>query len=140
MIDTSEVILNFLLDQPVLVSLINTRIYAERDTPVAGYHPNLGGCICFKRRGGTFDEEAAVIGSSYQFKVYGADGAEFQTETPEAAADTIYRTLFDCLNFASSYLIRGAQMEALGQTLREPDTKWVYVLAFFRVQVINEEA
>lgn len=137
MVDTSEIILNFLLDQPALVAEINTQIYAECDTPPADYSPSDGGCICFKRRGGTIDEEAAVLSPSYQFKVYGADGADFQTESPEASANRIYGVLFDVFNFAGSGLIRGAQLEAQGQLLYEPDTKWAYVLAFFRAQVIN---
>jgi hypothetical protein len=136
-VDSSAVILQFLLNQPALVAEINTRIHAERDTPPVEYHPSQGGCICFKRRGGGIDEEAAVLSPSYQFKIYGADGADFQTESPEASANRIYGILFDVFNFAGNGLIRGVQLEALGQSLREPDSQWVFVLAFFRVQVIN---
>lgn len=134
MVSTSEVILQFLLNQPALVAEINTRIFADRDTPPPEYQPSEGGCICFRRRGGTMDEEAAVLAPSYQFKVY---GAELQTESPEASAERIDRVLFDVFNFAGSHLIRGAVQETMGQPLREPDTQWAYMLTFYRVQVIN---
>lgn len=137
MTNDSAIILNYLLDQSDLTTLTGTRIWAEADTPPATYRPSEGPAICFKRRGGVMDEEAVILSPSYQFKIYGADGATGQSTSPEASADTVYRKLFDVLNFAGTALIRGVQLEAMGQTLREPDTKWTYMLVYFRAQVVN---
>jgi hypothetical protein len=138
MIDTSAALRAFLLDQPELVALTDVRIWAERDTPPPGYTPSDGAAICFKPRGGPPpDEEAAVLSPSYQFKLYGQVGG---LTSPEASAGELYGVLFDVLNYASAYILKSAVLEAQRQTLREPDTGWVYALCFYKMQFLNEEA
>lgn len=138
MIDDSATILTYLLSRAELTALVGSRIWAESNTPPADqYKPSDGPGICFKRRGGGFDYEAVNLFPSYQFKIYGADGAAGQTTSPEASANQVYRTLFDIFNYHSEYLIKSAELEAQGQTLFEPDTRWLYVLCFYKVQVLN---
>jgi hypothetical protein len=127
-VDASKAILDYLLAQPGLTNVVEGRIYAEVDTPPPGYTPADGQAICFKTRGGIQDYEGAILMPSVQFKCYGA--SEFE-------ANEAYRALCDALNDKASYAIKYARLEALGVTLREPDTDWIYVLAFFSILVTN---
>ena len=129
MIDTSEVIRDFLAIQPQVTGLTAQRIWGERDTPPEGYSlGNDGPAICFKRRGGGVDYESVVLRPSVQFKVYGRT---------ELEANQVYRALFDVLGRANTGLILAAELETQGQTLYEPETDWPYVLVFFKFQIIN---
>lgn len=137
MTNDSRTVRDFLLSQPSLIALTGQRVWAEADTPPAGYKPSDGPAICFKRRGGGTDYEAVNLFPSFQFKIYGADGATGQTTSPEASADTVYRTLFDVFNQTFGYQIKSAEIESLGNTLIEPNTKWVYILCYYKLQVLN---
>ncbi len=129
MVDAPKAILDYLLAQANLTNVVERRIYAEVDSPPAGYTPTDGPAICLKTRGGTQDYESAVLLPSVQFKCYGES---------EAVANEGYQALCDALNDKSSYAIKRAQFETLGQTLREPETGWIYVLVFFRIMVTNQ--
>lgn len=128
MVDAPKAILDFLLDQEGLTNVVEGRIYAEAYDPAPGYTPADGQAICFKTRGGRQDYTGSVLLPSVQFKCYG----ETEVEANEA-----FRALYDALNDKASYEIKYAMLETLGQTLREPDTEWIYVLAFFSIMVTN---
>ncbi len=128
MVDAPKAILDYLLAQPGLTNVVEGRIYAEADSPPPGYTPADGQAICFKTRGGFQDYEAAILMPSVQFKSYGAS---------EIKANEAYRALYDTLNDKASYAIKYAMLETLGVTLREPETDWIYVLAFFSILVTN---
>jgi len=131
MTDAPKAIRDFLLAQPGLMAVVETRIYAERDTPPPGYTPaGTGPAICFRVRGGGQDYEGVHLLPSVQFKCYGAT---------EVEANEAYRVLYDALNDRQAYIIKHAQVETLGQTLREPETGWAFVLVFFGLLITNEQ-
>lgn len=123
MIDVSAQVRAYLVSVPQLAALVGSRIYAERDVPPSGYRPSQGGAIVFKVRGGLPDYSESQLNPSLQFKCYGID---------EAAAGAVYRALYESLRRKANGYFKSAQVEVLGQTLREPQTEWVYVLAFWR--------
>lgn len=129
MVDAPKAVLDFLLAQASLTNVVERRIYAEVDSPPAGYKPADGPAICLKMRGGGQDYESAVLLPSMQFKIYGES---------EAVVNAAYRALCDALNDKASYTIKYAMLETLGQTLREPGIGWIYVLVFFSVMVANQ--
>lgn len=124
MIDAGAAIRTSLLTQTTLTSVISTRLWAERVTPLEGYVPAQGGAIAFRIRGGGTMYHNGLISPSVQFKCYGID---------EKTANTVYRALFDTLHDKAFSSIRAAQCEVLGQTAQEPDTQWPYVLTFFTI-------
>jgi hypothetical protein len=126
--NASKAIRDYLLTKAALVALAGTRIYAEANTPPAGYKLSDGGAICFKARGGRPEYVDVLLAPSYQFKCYG---------TTELTANQLYQALYDALQNAQTYIIRGARCEVLGQTLAEPETGWPFVLTFFKVMVTN---
>jgi hypothetical protein len=111
--------------QSSLTALTSTRIYAERNYPIPGYTPADGACVVFRSRGGRASYSSAILTNSYMFKCYDVD---------EADANALYRTLYDVLHDGKgSGLVRGG-LEIAGQTLSDPMTGWVYVMAFFEVK------
>ena len=132
MVDAPQVLLTHLNTLTRVTTLTSTRIWAETDTPPPGYTPADGAAICFRRRGGDADvtQEGGVLRDSYQFKIYGP--------TP-LAANAAYRALFDGLHLGGGVGLISAALEAAGQTLREPETDWPFVLTFFECFFINEE-
>lgn len=128
MIDGPKMLRDYLLTVGGLTALVSTRIYAERNNPPPGYDPGRGGAVCFKERGGTEDYNGLLLWPSIQFKCYGAS---------ELVAGRVYRALYDALNLESSGNVLHAEIEALGETLRESDTGWVYNLSYFRVMILN---
>lgn len=126
MVDAHTVVRAFLLADGDLVALVDDRVYAGRDVPPVGYTPDDGPCVVFKVRGGAPDYPDALLNPSLQFKCYGSDEVEaYQT----------YRAVYDALQNGHNASILHAESEVLGQLLREPDTEWVYALAFFVVQI-----
>jgi hypothetical protein len=128
MINDSQKVRSYLLTKTALTALVSSRIYAERNNPPPGYTPGIGGAITFKRRGGAPDYSGALVVPSYQFKCYAAT---------EADANQVYRALYDALQEGKSADIKFAVLETVGETLREPDSQWIYVLCFFTILVAN---
>lgn len=129
-----EEIVNFLkLDSGVIALTTTARIYGGRSEPPAGYKPNDGSCIVFKRRGRrTIDESNVVLSNSYQFKCYGGGANE---AAQRFAADALGRAVYDALVHQSNSIIFSAQPDGGADIIEEPDTKWPYELAFYRVQL-----
>jgi len=118
---------SFLLLNVALLALTSTRIYAERTEPVEGYQPGKdGSCVCFTL-GGTVDSSNAMQRARVQFKCYGKD---------EVEANQVYRALYNALHRQSGQYVRWAFCQTLGQTLREPDTKWPFVLTYFEIFIL----
>lgn len=129
MINPPQLLREFLTAQSAITTAFGTRIWAEVDAPQPGYKPSAGKALVFKIRDGYIPTEtAAYLAFSFQFKCYGPN---------ELAAYQGYMTLFDALNFAANQHIKSAEAEVLGQSLREPDSNWPYVLAFFSVRFAN---
>ncbi len=129
MVDASLTLLTHLEAQSALTALTSTRIWAETNEPPPGYEPTDGAAICFKTRGGPgFDEEDAVLTSSFQFKIYGST---------RALSMACYRALVDALHSNRGSGILMGNLEAPGETLQEPDTLWYFTLCFFTVIIIN---
>jgi hypothetical protein len=128
--DVEQAVVEFLLAQANLVTVVDDRIWGGRDVPPPGYKPADGQGICCKTRGGGVDYSDALFFPSVQFKCYGVD---------EVAAALGYRALFDVLHSGSGATLRWARCEVLGQPLREPDAGWPFVLTFFRVSIRSEE-
>jgi hypothetical protein len=124
--DAAKYLRDFLMDNETLTLLVGARIYAERTEPVEGYKPEDGGCICFQLSG-EMDYSGGFQRRRVQFKCYGVD---------EVKANEVYRALHDALERQSGQYVRWAISQTLGQTLREPDTKWVFVLTYFTVWIV----
>lgn len=129
MIDASAVLREYLETQSPLVALTGTRIYPEANEPPEGTLPTDGACLCYKVRGGQPIKPRQLWPVSVQFKCYGAT---------EVEANELYRALVDVLDCAHAGQMRGAEIETVGVTLREPETLWPFVLTFFTVAVANE--
>ena len=128
-VDENTVLLNWLESKAALTAVTDGRIWADCDTPPAGYKPADGVGICFKVRGGSDDDADAVHSPSFQFKIYGAD---------EAVARSAYRTLHGVLQNAKNHNILASRREGLGATLKEP-TGWVYVLVFYSLMIRDND-
>lgn len=126
MIDVNAVIRSYLITSTDLLALVGSRVYAGRDVPPPGYTPGDGDCVTFRVRGGSPDYDDALLNPSVQIKCY---------STSELGAWTLYRTLYDHLHNGRGASILHAESETLGQLLEEPDTEWVFVLAFFLIQI-----
>lgn len=126
MIDAPLLILSHVLADATLASMAGDRVFAERNVPPPGYRPADGPCITFKIRGGGPDYEDALLTPSVQFKCY---------DTSEVRAQALYRALHDALHNSTGPSVLHAEEEGIGQTLEEPDTEWVFVLAFFTVML-----
>lgn len=134
MIDDLYLMRQFLVTNYAIGVKVGTRVYAGRNSPAEGWNPAAGSCIAFKRRGGGQDELGTMVSTSFQFKCYGGGGT-----IPEqvVAANALYRTLRDVLNYTQSYEMLGAQEEGRGSTFGTPletEGDFPYVLCFFRVQ------
>ncbi len=120
--DALKPVRDMLLIYPSLVDLVGQRIYCHRDNPPEGYAVADGPCICLKTRGGEVDETDELLVPSVQIKCIGRS---------EMEANTVYLALFGALHHRKSTLVRWAACEVLGQTLIDPETKWVFVLTYF---------
>lgn len=126
--NVSKTLRDYLLTKAGLTALTGTRIYAEANTPAAGYKPSDGGAVCFKVRGGRPEYVDVLLGPSVQFKCYGSS---------ELVANQLYQALYDALHNAQTNAVRMARCEMLGQTLAEPESGWPFVLTFFKVMIAN---
>lgn len=126
MIDVEDAVRDYLLTVSAITSLTGQRIYAARDVPPPGYEPSEGRALVFKTRGGLINttHRSAHISPSLQFKCYGLT---------EADAMDLYMALVDALHDSRPGAIMYAGVETLGQPLEEPDTRWRYVLVFFKL-------
>lgn len=124
MIDVSATIYTSLLAQTALTSIIGTRIWPDRATPLEGYAPTSGPSIAFRIRGGDVLYRGSMASASVQFKCYGVD---------EKTAHEAYRALYDVLHDKQPGAIRGAFIEQLGQLAEDQGTGWFFVLAFFTI-------
>jgi len=129
MIDMPAAVLTFLQAQPGIVALAGARVYAEADYPPTGYKPTDGPALCFKARGGLPGYPDSLLFPSLQFKCYGSS---------EIEANTLYRALFDAMHHARGGTVRWAVCEMLGQTLREPELGWPFVLTAFQMSIASE--
>jgi len=129
LLDHDAALTTFLLAQPGLTAVSGRRIYASIALP-KGYVPEHGPALLFSPRGGGQDYTSLVLSVSYQCRSYGLTAAE---------ARRLDRALYDALNEAQSCPIKLARMEAIGQLLQEPDTRWPFVLSFYQVYFSNQE-
>lgn len=124
--DAPQHLRDFLLANATLAALVGTRVYAERTEPVEGYKLGDGPCVCFLV-GGAMDYSGALQRARVQFKCYGAD---------EIVTNAAHRALHNALERQSGQYIRWAISQTLGQTLRELDTKWTFVLSYFQIWIL----
>lgn len=130
MIDASLILHTYLSTQTPLTNLVGDRLWPERIVPLPDYKPQQGQAVCFRSRGGPIDYGSQLLRISFQFKCYGLD---------EHRAMAGYRRLFDVLHDASYREMAHARLEIAGQTLREPDAGWPFVLAFFSCVFRNSQ-
>jgi len=129
MIDSDACLLSFLMNQPTLIAKTSTRLWSRRSEPVPGYKPSDGSAIVFRSRGGAPDYSRALLGQSWQFKVYGLT---------EDIANETYRTLVDVLDEAQSGNLKWAALEISGQILTEQKPSWIYVLCYFETKMVYD--
>lgn len=126
--DVNERILSFLQ-----AALPSYSIWAGVTFPPSGYDPaSSGRGIAFKVRGGNTDavEESDLLRPSVQFKAYGSS---------ERDAWQAYMALTEVLlSPADGYVIDAREDPGIGNQLKEPDTGWDHVLAFYIVTVRNK--
>ena len=130
MLDAMTVLRDYLLTQAALTALVGTRIIRESAVPAQGWKPSDGACVCLSSRGGAFDGSDAMQVMPVQITAWGRDVQE---------AQQIYRLVVDVLDDAHNGDLRHAYLEALGQTVRQADTGWPYVMSGFRIKVRREE-
>lgn len=129
MIDAPKAILDYLLAQPGVTALTDTRIWAESSTPPPGYKPSEGAGLCMRARGGLPDASDGFLRVSWQCKCYGATAVE---------ANALYRVVYSALHNAQAGTLRWGRCEVLGQPLLEPETNWPFILTVFELWVANE--
>lgn len=125
--DTDAALTQFLLSQPSLTTVAGRRIHASMSWP-KGYAPEQGPLLLFNVRGGGQDYTSLVLQPSYQFRSFGLT---------EAEARRLDRALYDALNDAQCFPIKMARLESIGQLFEEPDTRWPFVLSFYRIAFSN---
>ncbi len=129
MVNPPQRLRELLLANSTITTAFGSRVWAAVDTPQPGYKPSDGKALVFKARDGYVPtENTGYLAFSFQFKVYAAN---------ELAAWQGYMTLFDALDGKANQYIKSVEAEVLGQSLREPDSNWPYVLAFFSVRFAN---
>lgn len=114
-------------------ALPEATIWAGVNYPPATYEPADGAGVAFRVRGGLDPEEeetpAAVLRPSIQFKVYAA---------AETDAWSAYMDLSEALTLpADSHVLAAVLDGGLGDQLKEPETGWDYVLAYYIVHIRN---
>jgi hypothetical protein len=124
--DALKPVRDMLLAHQPLVDLVGQRVYCHRDNPPEGYAVTTGPCVCLKTRGGDIDATDELLVLSVQIKCIGRS---------EVEANAVYRALFQALHGRQAAIVRWAMCEVLGQTLIEPETKWVVVLTYFEVHI-----
>ena len=124
MADLNLSIRQFLAADSAINTAFGSRIYAGRIVPNEGYKPSDGACICFNPRGGPLPYEKGVPRTpSIQFKVYAQTGQE---------ANTAHEIVYGAIHHApAGAAVVWCELEAEPSILREPDTQWPYVLAFY---------
>ncbi len=132
-VDETKVVREFLEAQPSVVALTGTRLWPDLMMPPSGYKPSDGVGMCFKVRGGVDLDPSVIMDPSIQFKIYGhVNGKADETTCREAA-----RVLHDNFNERANKYILTVRRETMPVVLQEPDTKWTYVLVFYKVMVRN---
>jgi len=132
LIDLPAAIRTHLLAEAAVVALTGTRIYAEEDTPPAGYKPGTDGtALCFRVRGGGPDFPDARLMPSVLFRCYAANKPD---------AQELYRALYAALHGHCGATVRYGQIDMLGETLTDPDTGFPFVLCAFRLAVVAESS
>lgn len=117
-------VLSHLQSDVNITALCGPRLYAGCDEPPVDYTPSLGSAICFKlRNDGYLYEDFNSVGS-IQFKCYGPTAL---------SASQCYETLKLSLHHQRSGAVQYGELESGGVNLREPETRWNFVLAFFSV-------
>jgi len=135
MVDTNEVIGEYLIAMPALTALVDKRIYAANPLPQNATLP----CISFFTRGGTsIPSVPTIVVPSVQFSCWADDPIE---------ARSIYRALYDELNGlydanvtidGTVYWIMRAIEEVQGQDLQDTDIPGYWrVLTFYAITIRN---
>lgn len=127
MIDADAEVRRYLAGIPALAAWFGKRIYAAVNLPM-GYKIEDGPALLFAMRGGTQDYSSRVIRPSYQFRLY----AGTEADARKSAA-----LLYDNLNDKSSGAIKMARLEVLPTLLRDQETDWPFMLAFYQLQIAN---
>lgn len=109
---------------------VGKRVWGERDNPPSSYKPDHGSAICFRTRGGIDDDTDHIQHVSVQVKVYGKTEAQAQASARELHLALQHPLAASMPRVAG---IKWARREAPGQTLREPETGWVFVLVFYKI-------
>jgi hypothetical protein len=129
MIDAPDLLRDFLLGNAALTAIIGNRLWAEVNTPpeAAQYKPSQGAAIVFKSAGGGMEAADTVVRVRWQFKVYGPDIYSIRAA---------YLALVDCLHDTRGHGgILSSLLEVPGTMLAEPDTDWLFMLAFFETRM-----
>lgn len=105
-------------------------VYPGGEFPPPGITPADGPVVTFKTRGGLPSYEGEHLQPSFQFKIYGQS---------EADAWANYSAVHDVLDLGRdpAGVVVWAETEVLGQPLREPDTEWPFVLAYYQAMIRN---
>jgi len=127
--DASAVLRTYLLTKTALTLLVGTRINRETGVPAQGWTPSAGPCVSIIGRGGAFDASDAMLAWPVQVTCWGRDPQE---------AGNVYRAVVGALDNASGGQLRHAYLTSLGQTIRQAETGWPYVLCGFRVLISKE--
>ena len=135
MVDTNQVVRDYLIDQAGITALVDERVYAANPLPQNATLP----CISFFTRGGTsIPSVPTILMPSIQFSCWADDPIE---------ARKIYRALYDELNGlydanvtidGTVYWIMRAIEEVQGQDLQDTDIPGYWrTLTFYAITIRN---
>lgn len=127
-VDVNAKVRSHLAANGTLVADVSTRIYPGRENPPQGYNPSDGGCVCFAVRGGDMQYEDAHVRPSVQFTVWNSS---------PLTAWSSYRKLFDALHEQHTEHVLYGYQDQMGQSLRDPETDWPFVLTAFQLVIRN---
>ena len=135
MVDTNQVVREYLIDQAGITALVSDRVYAANPLPENVDLP----CISFFTRGGTsIPSVPQIVVPSVQFSCWANDPIE---------ARQVYRALYDELNGlydanvtidGTVYWIMRAIEEVQGQDLQDMDIPGLWrTLTFYAITIRN---
>jgi hypothetical protein len=127
MTDADAVLWQYLRWQNALRTVVGDRIYVATELPTGTTQAQLP-LVLVTARGGGQNYSSTLLTPSYQTQCFGRN---------EEEARLVGRLVYDVLNDAHAGKLLWARLEQGPTLLREPQTRWPFALAFYRVAVAN---
>ena len=130
MVDLDAVLTQYLNSRSELTDVVEKRIWISMDA-AEDYNPAEDGpALIGQRRGGLQSFSSVFADVNYQFRCFGKD---------EIEAASVAMALHAALNDKRGPGILYARMDQVPTPLRDPDTEWVFELAYYTVTMFTAE-